>query len=94
MSGDVLDNIFLASVDDCFDMDGTDAHIQRNIFLNVAKDSPRACSSNPITTGGNGTDRSELGYPGSDHGTLNEPQGGSGRVPVSWENCPGPSGPR
>ena len=55
-----LDNIFLASVDDCFDMDGTDAHIEGNIFLNVAKDSSRASSSNPITTGANGSDRSEL----------------------------------
>ena len=55
-----LDNTFLASVDDCFDMDGTDAHIEGNIFLNVAKDSSRASSSNPITTGANGSDRSEL----------------------------------
>jgi hypothetical protein len=58
--GRFMDNIFLASVDDCFDMDGTDAHIEGNIFLNVAKDAARASSSNPITTGANGSDRSEL----------------------------------
>ncbi len=58
--GQFLDNVFLASVDDCFDMDGTDAHIEGNIFLNVAKDAARSSSSNPITTGANGSDRSEL----------------------------------
>ena len=55
-----IDNIFLASVDDCFDMDGTDAHIEGNIFLHVAKEAARPSSSNPITTGANGSDRSEL----------------------------------
>jgi hypothetical protein len=46
-----IDNIFLASVDDCFDMDATDAHIEGNLFLNVLQGSPRDSSSNPITTG-------------------------------------------
>ena len=46
-----IDNIFLSSVDDCFDMDATDAHIEGNLFLNVLQGSPRASSSNPITTG-------------------------------------------
>jgi hypothetical protein len=55
-----LDNVFLSGVDDCFDMDGTDAHIEGNIFLNVRKDAARDSSSNPITTGANGADRSEL----------------------------------
>lgn len=51
-----IDNIFLAAVDDCFDMDATDAHIEGNIFLNVKQDAQRDSSSNPITTGeGNGT---------------------------------------
>ena len=50
-----IDNIFLAAVDDCFDMDATDAHIEGNIFLNVQQDAQRDSSSNPITTGeGNG----------------------------------------
>jgi hypothetical protein len=55
-----IGNTFLACVDDCFDMDGTDAHIEGNIFLNVRKDATRSSSSNPITTGANGSDRSEL----------------------------------
>ena len=46
-----IDNIFLASVDDCFDMDATDAHIEGNLFLNVRQGSQRDSSSNPITTG-------------------------------------------
>ena len=55
-----LDNIFLGAVDDCFDMDGTDAHIEGNIFVNVRKDASRSSSSNPITTGADGGNRSEL----------------------------------
>ena len=46
-----LDNMFLACVDDCFDMDATDAHIEGNLFLNVLQGEPRASSSSPITTG-------------------------------------------
>jgi hypothetical protein len=50
-----IDNVFLAAVDDCFDMDATDAHIEGNIFMNVMQDAQRDSSSNPITTGeGNG----------------------------------------
>lgn len=50
-----IDNVFLAAVDDCFDMDATDAHIEGNIFLNIQQDAQRDSSSNPITTGeGNG----------------------------------------
>ena len=56
-----IDNIFLGAVDDCFDMDGTDAHIEGNIFLNVLQDTPRDSSSNPISTGRDeGDDTSEL----------------------------------
>ena len=54
-----IDNIFLSSVDDCFDMDATDAHIEGNLFLNVLQGAPRASSSNPITTG-EGSSISEL----------------------------------
>jgi len=51
-----LDNIFLAGVDDCFDMDATDAHIEGNIFMNVLQDDERESSSHPISTGeGNAT---------------------------------------
>lgn len=55
-----LDNIFLGAVDDCFDMDGTDAHIEGNIFMNVRKDASRSSSSNPITTGADGGNLSQL----------------------------------
>lgn len=55
-----LDNVFLGGVDDCFDMDGTDAHIEGNVFFNVRKDAARASSSNPITTGANGSDLTQL----------------------------------
>jgi hypothetical protein len=54
------DNVFIAGVDDCFDMDGTDAHIEGNVFLNIRKDAARSSSSNCITTGGNGSDITEL----------------------------------
>lgn len=51
-----LDNVFLGGVDDCFDMDATDAHIEGNIFLNVLQDDERESSSHPIATGeGSGT---------------------------------------
>ncbi len=55
-----INNVFLGGVDDCFDMDGTDAHIEGNIFFNVRKDAARSSSSNPITTGADGNNRSEL----------------------------------
>lgn len=54
--GQFIDNVFLAAVDDCFDMDATDAHIEGNIFMNVLQDDERDSSSHPITTGeGNAT---------------------------------------
>lgn len=55
-----IGNVFLSGVDDVFDMDGTDAHIEGNIFFNVRKESPRASSSSPITTGRSGGNDSEL----------------------------------
>jgi hypothetical protein len=55
-----LDNIFLAAVDDCMDLDGTDAHIEGNIFLNVHQDAVRSSTANPISTGADGGNRSEL----------------------------------
>ena len=54
-----IDNVFLAGVDDCFDMDATDAHIEGNIFMNVLQDDERDSSSNPISTG-EGSATSEL----------------------------------
>jgi hypothetical protein len=54
-----IDNIFLAGVDDCFDMDATDAHIEGNVFMNILQDDERESSSNPISTG-EGSATSEL----------------------------------
>ena len=55
-----MGNVFIAGVDDCFDMDGTDAHIEGNIFLNVRQEASRESTSNPIATGADGGDSSEL----------------------------------
>lgn len=56
----LLDNVFLGAVDDCFDLDGTDAHIEGNIFLHVHQDAPRSSTANAISTGADGTNTSEL----------------------------------
>ncbi len=55
-----LDNVFASATDDCFDMDGTDAHIEGNLFLNVRQDAPRSSTSNAVTTGADGSNTSEL----------------------------------
>lgn len=55
-----LDNTFAAGTDDGFDMDGTDAHIEGNVFTNIRQDAARSSTSNAVTTGGNGDDTSEL----------------------------------
>jgi hypothetical protein len=57
---EVVGNTFLSAVDDVFDMDGTDAHIEGNIFINVLQDAQRDSGSYPITTGANGSDLSQL----------------------------------
>ena len=56
----LLDNVFLGAVDDCFDLDGTDAHIEGNIFLNVHQDAARSSTANAISTGADGANTSEL----------------------------------
>jgi hypothetical protein len=55
-----IGNTFLSAVDDVFDMDGTDAHIEGNIFINVMQDAQRDSGSYPITTGASGSDLSQL----------------------------------
>ena len=51
-----IDNVFLAAVDDCMDLDSTDAHIEGNIFMNVHQDAVRASTANAVSTGeGSGT---------------------------------------
>jgi hypothetical protein len=55
-----IGNVFVSAVDDVFDMDSTDAHIEGNIFMNVRKESSRSSSSNAITTGAENNNTSEL----------------------------------
>ena len=55
-----IGNTFTGAIDDVFDMDGTDAHIEGNLFMNVRKDASRASSANPITTGSADGNDSEL----------------------------------
>jgi hypothetical protein len=47
----VLNNIFLGGGDDGLDLDGTDAHIEGNVFMNFQKNTSRATTSNAIATG-------------------------------------------
>jgi hypothetical protein len=55
-----INNVFNGAVDECFDMDGTDAHIEGNIFLNVHQDATRASTANPIATGADAGNTTEL----------------------------------
>ena len=47
----VRNNIFLGGGDDGLDLDGTDAHIEGNVFMNFQKNTSRATTSNAIATG-------------------------------------------
>ena len=47
----ILDNVFLGGGDDGLDLDGTDAHIEGNLFMNFQKNTSRNTSSNAIATG-------------------------------------------
>ncbi len=47
----VLNNVFLGGGDDGLDLDGTDAHIEGNVFMNFHKNTSRNTTSNAIATG-------------------------------------------
>ena len=47
----ILDNVFLGGGDDGLDLDGTDAHIEGNVFMNFRKNTGRRTTSNAIATG-------------------------------------------
>lgn len=47
----ILDNVFLGGGDDGLDLDGTDAHIEGNLFMNFQKNTGRNTTSNAIATG-------------------------------------------
>ncbi len=46
----VYDNIFSGGSDDALDLDGTDAHVEGNIFTHFHQDEPRPSTSNAIAT--------------------------------------------
>ncbi|MCA9148289.1 MAG: hypothetical protein KDA92_03260, partial [Planctomycetales bacterium] len=48
---EVRNNIFLGGGDDGLDLDGTDAYIEGNVFMNFKKNTSRATTSNAIATG-------------------------------------------
>jgi hypothetical protein len=47
----ILGNVFLGGGDDGLDMDGTDAHVEGNLFTNFHYNTTRATTSNAIATG-------------------------------------------
>ena len=47
----VLGNVFLGGGDDGLDLDGTDAHIEGNMFMNFRRNTSRSTTSNAIATG-------------------------------------------
>jgi hypothetical protein len=56
----ILNNTFTGASDDVLDLDGTDAHIEGNIFVNVHQGTPGGDTSSAISGGRNGADTSEL----------------------------------
>jgi hypothetical protein len=67
----VYDNIFSGGSDDALDLDGTDTHIEGNIFTHFHQDAPRASTCNAIAT----DNRSEITvarnlFYDNDHGVL------------------------
>ncbi|MCA9216042.1 MAG: right-handed parallel beta-helix repeat-containing protein, partial [Planctomycetales bacterium] len=47
----ILNNVFKGGGDDGLDLDGTDAHVEGNLFMNFQKNTGRATTSNAIATG-------------------------------------------
>lgn len=47
----ILNNVFLGGGDDGLDLDGTDAHIEGNLFMNFHLNTSRATTGNAIATG-------------------------------------------
>lgn len=47
----ILNNVFMGGGDDGLDLDGTDAHIEGNLFMNFHLNTSRATTSNAIATG-------------------------------------------
>ena len=47
----ILNNVFMGGGDDGLDLDGTDAHVEGNLFMNFRRNTTRATTSNAIATG-------------------------------------------
>lgn len=47
----ILNNVFKGGGDDGLDLDGTDAHVEGNLFMNFNKNTGRSTTSNAIATG-------------------------------------------
>ncbi len=47
----ILHNVFMGGGDDGLDLDGTDAHVEGNLFMNFHVNTSRATTSNAIATG-------------------------------------------
>jgi hypothetical protein len=56
----VLNNTFLGGGDDALDLDGCDAHIEGNLFMNFHQDQTRPSTSNAIATGRYNGSNSEI----------------------------------
>ncbi len=56
----VLENVFLGASDDVLELDGTDAHIEGNSFLNVHQQTPGSDTANAISGGRDGANTSEI----------------------------------
>jgi len=71
----LYNNIFLGGGDDGPDLDGTDAHIEGNIFMNFHRGHGGDSTSNAIATGQNGSDTADICvvrniFIGNDHAIL------------------------
>ncbi len=55
-----IDNVLTGSDDDGFDLDGTDAWVEGNIFLHFHRNSGTPDTSSPVSGGGSGSDTSEI----------------------------------
>jgi VCBS repeat-containing protein len=56
----VINNIFTGGSDDALDLDGTDAHIEGNVFKHFHKNNTSDSTSNAIATGVDGANASEI----------------------------------
>jgi hypothetical protein len=56
----VLNNVFSGASDDVLDLDGADAHVEGNIFMNVQQETPGGDTASAVSGGANGTDTSEI----------------------------------